>query len=124
MQALRFEGVVQSGMGEGSKMSAPTLNFDIRLARQGGFTKGLYVCRAVVSNQAYQGLLYYGVNSLSQVDCLEVYLFEYNGNAYGQTVAVEAGKYIRSEIVFSSKEALQAQIALDIIQAREFLKTS
>ena len=52
---------------------------------------------------------------------LEVHLFGYNGDLYGQRLNVEFHYKLRDEKKFSSYEALQQQISLDVEQARQLL---
>jgi riboflavin kinase / FMN adenylyltransferase len=51
---------------------------------------------------------------------LEVFLLGWSGNAYGQRVSVEFHHRLRDELALSSVEALKAQIALDVQQARDW----
>ena len=53
---------------------------------------------------------------------LEVYLFDFNGDLYGQTLDVAFIGWIRQEQKFASVEALQQAIAADVTQARDALK--
>lgn len=62
---------------------------------------------------------------------LEVHLFDYNGNLYGQTLHVRFVKRLRDEQRFDSVEALQQQLAKDKTMSieilhndEEFLKTA
>lgn len=54
----------------------------------------------------------------------EVYLLDWQGDLYGQTLAVKLKSFIRSEQKFSSLAALQAQIRLDCNAARKSLEMS
>lgn len=52
---------------------------------------------------------------------LEVFLFDYTGNLYGQRMAVEFVEKIRDELNFASLDALVVQIRDDEIRARNIL---
>jgi riboflavin kinase/FMN adenylyltransferase len=52
---------------------------------------------------------------------LEVHLFDFDGDLYGETLRVRLIDFIRPEKKFDGLDALQAQIALDCGQAREIL---
>ncbi len=52
---------------------------------------------------------------------LEVHLFDFAGDLYGETLRVRLIDYLRPEKKFDGLDALQAQIALDCDQAREIL---
>ena len=50
---------------------------------------------------------------------LEVHLFDFSGDLYGQNLEVCFGKYLRAEKKFQSLEELKQQITLDVCAARE-----
>ncbi|MEO3428324.1 bifunctional riboflavin kinase/FAD synthetase [Pelagibius sp. CAU 1746] len=52
---------------------------------------------------------------------LEVHLFDFAGDIYGETLRVRLMDFIRPEKKFDGLDALKAQIALDCGQAREIL---
>jgi riboflavin kinase/FMN adenylyltransferase len=52
---------------------------------------------------------------------LEVHLFDFDDDLYGETLRVRLIDFIRPEKKFDGLDALQAQIALDCGQAREIL---
>ncbi|NIA71164.1 bifunctional riboflavin kinase/FAD synthetase [Pelagibius litoralis] len=52
---------------------------------------------------------------------LEVHLFDFAGDLYGETLRVRLIEFLRPEKKFDGLDALQAQIALDCGQAREIL---
>jgi riboflavin kinase / FMN adenylyltransferase len=51
---------------------------------------------------------------------IEVHLFDWDGDLYGQKLAVHLEKFIRPETKFSSLEALKSQIQEDCIVAKVF----
>jgi riboflavin kinase/FMN adenylyltransferase len=52
---------------------------------------------------------------------LEVYLFDFSGDLYGQDIAVEFVGYIRGEERFASADALVARMHIDADAARIML---
>jgi len=52
---------------------------------------------------------------------LEVHLFDFEGDLYGQEVSVALHVFLRPEQKFAGLDALKAQIALDAVAAREVL---
>ncbi len=54
---------------------------------------------------------------------LEVHLFDYDGDLYGQEVAVALHAFLRAERKFGSFDELRAQIVTDAEQARVLLGT-
>ena len=53
---------------------------------------------------------------------LEVFLFDFSGDLYGQVVDVAFVGWIRGEEKFESVEALKQQMAADSRQARDVLR--
>jgi riboflavin kinase/FMN adenylyltransferase len=51
-----------------------------------------------------------------------VFLFDFDGELYGQTIDVAFIGWIRPEQKFSTVEALKRQMAADAVQARDALK--
>ena len=51
---------------------------------------------------------------------LEVHLFDFSGDLYGQPLEIRFRHHLRPEIQFPSFEALRVQIQRDVQQAREF----
>ena len=56
------------------------------------------------------------------IQLLEVHLFDFSQNIYGQMIEVEFCHKIRDEIKFPSFEALKAQIEQDVKQQKHFCK--
>jgi riboflavin kinase/FMN adenylyltransferase len=52
---------------------------------------------------------------------LEVNVFDFDGDLYGQDITVALIAYIRAEVKFSGLDALTAQIARDAAEARRLL---
>ena len=52
---------------------------------------------------------------------LEVWLFDFDGDLYGQTVETELVAYLRGEQTFADLDALKAQIDADAAAARAAL---
>lgn len=79
---------------------------------------GVYAVRVQVQGQEYPGALNLGfrptVAFSSPQMRLEVYLINFNGDLYGQTILVEWVKLVRTEKRFSGLPALRAQIARDV----------
>jgi riboflavin kinase/FMN adenylyltransferase len=51
---------------------------------------------------------------------LEVHLFDFSGDLYGQTIKVRFVKHLREEKKFASVEELRDQISKDVVEARKF----
>jgi len=72
----------------------------------------------------YDGVANFGIRPMFDAGAplLEVYLFDFAGDLYGQTIDVAFIGWIRHEQTFDSVEALKRQIAADSAQARDVLK--
>ncbi|SDX36734.1 bifunctional riboflavin kinase/FAD synthetase [Marinobacter mobilis] len=114
-------GKVIYGRQLGRQIGAPTAN--IRLKRQAPL-RGVYVVQAELPD----GRLCDGVANIGlrpTVDgrqpSLEVHLFDFAGTLYGQRLRVTFRHPLRDEVKFSSVDALKAQIAQDMVDARQWL---
>jgi len=113
----RLAGVVEAGQGRGAEAGARTANLNVALAVQAGVVPGLYRCRVTVLGQEHQGLLYYGINSLSHEDCLEVHLLNFSGELHGQMIEVFIGDFMRPPVQFATVDELKEQIKKDLADA-------
>ena len=52
---------------------------------------------------------------------LESYIFDFNGDLYGQHLSVGLIDYLRPEVKFNGLPALMDQMAIDCANAREIL---
>jgi len=105
-------GIVLKGKGKGEQTGLKTANLDINLAPN--LTEGLYTCQVNLRNKIYKGLLYYGYNSLSKSNCLEVHILNFNKNIYNQQITVEIKKYLRPPKKFKTIKELSRQIKKDL----------
>ncbi len=112
-----IEGTVNPGNQQGKKLGAATANLPLEAAKK--LPKGLYACSVRIgeSTAQYRGLLYYGYNSLSKLDCLEVHLFDFNANLYGERLNITTVRFLRRQKKFSDPKKLSEQIQKDIAKA-------
>jgi riboflavin kinase/FMN adenylyltransferase len=110
-----ISGIVLPGNSNGEKLGAKTANLDVSLAKD--LSKGLYSCRVDLDGVFYRGLLYYGINSLTNKDCLEVHILDFNGDIYGKNITVSTERYLRFPKKFKSVEKLSEQIKKDLAQS-------
>ncbi len=110
-----ISGTVLAGSNNGEKTGARTANLDLDLAK--GLAPGLYSCKVNLESAACRGLLYYGINSLTNKDCLEVHLLEFNGDLYGKNITISTERYLRFPKRFKSVEKLSEQIKKDLAQS-------
>jgi len=110
-----INGIVLAGNNNGEKVGARTANLDISLAKN--LAKGLYACKVDLDGIFYRGLMYYGINSITSKDCLEVHILEFNGDIYGKNIIVSTERYLRFPKKFKSVEKLSEQIKKDLSQS-------
>ena len=117
------EGVVQHGDKRGRTLGFPTLN--IPLGRHLEPARGVYAVqvrlpggaeRPGVANVGRRPTVAEGLESR-----IEAHLFDYDGDLYGQPVAVAFQAFLRPEQRFPGLDALRAQIAEDDRAARRLL---
>ncbi len=86
---------------------------------------GVYACRVRLPDGMKNGVCNIGyrptVNGDTSDVTLETYIFDYDGDLYGETLTVYLCKMLRKELRFSSMEELSSQIASDKKAAIEYL---
>jgi riboflavin kinase/FMN adenylyltransferase len=119
-----IDGRVQYGNQLGRTLGYPTAN--IHLRKRVSPVQGIFAVRVGLgeSECSWPGVASLGVrptvNRVSQ-PLLEVHLFDFEGDLYGQRMAVEFVAKLRDEQKFDGLEPLKAQMALDSNMAREVL---
>lgn len=118
-----LQGIVTSGNKLGRKKTVPTANL---IPEEGKVLPpfGVYAVMVQVKNKWYQAVGNLGVKptvSGNNPIGLEVWLFDYNGNLYGENLTAYFYEFQRPEKKFSSMEELKVQIEKDTIQAKEIL---
>lgn len=119
-----IEGKVEYGNQLGRTLGYPTAN--IHLQQRVSPIHGIFAVRVGLGEGAcsWPGVASLGVRpTVNQVSepLLEVHLFDFDGDLYGQRMAVEFVAKLRDEQKFDGLEPLQAQMALDAAMAREVL---
>lgn len=119
-----IEGKVEYGNQLGRTLGYPTAN--IHLQQRISPVHGIFAVRVSLGEGecSWPGVASLGVrptvNQVSQ-PLLEVHLFDFEGDLYGQRMAVEFVAKLRDEKKFDGLEPLKAQMASDSRLARELL---
>ena len=118
-----IRGVVAHGDKRGRTIGFPTAN--VALGRHLEPARGVYAVTVTLADGAvHRGVANIGrrptVNAGPE-SRLEVHLFDFAGDLYGQEIAVALHAYLRGEQKFAGLDALKAQIAVDVGQARALL---
>jgi riboflavin kinase/FMN adenylyltransferase len=114
-------GEVVHGEKRGREMGFPTAN--LRLAPACGLKHGIYAVRVGIGDARYDGVASFGRRPTfdNGAPLLEVFLFGFSGDLYGQVIDVALIGWIRAEEKFTSIDALMAQMNLDAERARDAL---
>jgi riboflavin kinase/FMN adenylyltransferase len=115
-------GDVLHGDKRGRELGFPTAN--MKLDASCGLKHGIYAVRVGIGDMRYDGVASFGVRPMFDggAPLLEVYLFDFDGELYGQTIDVAFIGWIRPEKTFDTIDALKRAMAADVRQARAALK--
>ncbi|MFV0395094.1 MAG: riboflavin biosynthesis protein RibF [Coprobacillaceae bacterium] len=86
---------------------------------------GVYATKVIISDKVYYGMTSIGYNPTFgdlQKPSLEVHIFDFDEDIYGEIISVEFVMLLRGEIRFTSKEALIEQLHKDQIDIQEYFK--
>ena len=115
-------GRVQHGNKIGRQLGVPTAN--VRMHRFRCPLQGVYTVLARFNGHEVQGISNVGVRPTvnGRLPVLEVHLFDWQEEIYGQLMQVEFLHFLRPEKRFEGLEALKTQIFLDIETARRWFE--
>jgi len=117
-------GRVVYGRQLGRQLGVPTAN--IRLQRYKAALEGVYAVRVSGLDRDYTGIANIGVRPTveGKEPLLEVHLFDFAGDIYGQLLSVTFCYKLRNEQKFDGLDALKTQIHADMVQARNYFETN
>jgi len=121
-----FSGKVVKGAMRGRTLGFPTANIQPEDPNKMIPAKGVYVVEFILSEGKFFGLMNIGLRPTFQdviEQVIEIYLFDFNKDIYGENADVKVIKKIRDEKKFNSKEELINQIEEDKKQTLEYLKS-
>jgi riboflavin kinase/FMN adenylyltransferase len=116
-------GIIERGLGLGKKLGYPTANVGYN-ARKLLPPEGVYACWAQVGGDERPGMMFVGQNHFNPVArwTVEVNLFDFDREIYGEEMVVYPTKYVRENRRFPSSDALVAQIEQDKKQILDILE--
>ncbi|MEZ2129423.1 MULTISPECIES: bifunctional riboflavin kinase/FAD synthetase [unclassified Sinorhizobium] len=118
-----IEAEVIGGEKLGRTLGFPTAN--MRLPPEAELKSGIYAVRfRLADGSLYDGVASYGRRPTvmeNGAPLLETYVFDFDGDLYGQICAVSLFGYLRPELKFDGLEALVEQIRRDEEEARALL---
>ena len=115
-------GEVIHGEKRGRELGYPTAN--IRLDNNCGLRHGIYAVRVDIAGVRHDGVASFGRRPMFDdgAPLLEVYLFDFDDDLYGQNIDVAFIGWIRQEQKFESIETLKRHMTADAAQARDALR--
>lgn len=128
-----FEGEVVHGDKMGRELGYPTANLKIANDEKIIPGDGIYAVYAGVGNRQwttgkindsrYKGMMSIGFRPTmdGKKRVIEVNIFDFDREIYGQTIRVYVKKYLRAEVKFNSIEELKTQIGEDKLESLKVL---
>lgn len=104
---LNISGIVVEGKHEARQLGYPTANIFLGNCK---LKKGVYICSARLGANEYPAMCYTG---FPNHNILEIHIFQFDKNIYGNKIDVRLYKHLRNPIKFVSLEQLQTQIRKD-----------
>ena len=119
---FKISGEVVKGDNRGKSIGFPTINIDM-----GEYIHpkcGVYAVSVLINgdSKAYQGVANLGVKPTFDgiEEVLEVHIFDFDKDVYGQQAEIEFLQYVREERKFESADELVEQIKQDCVTAKRY----
>ncbi len=112
-----FSGIVVKGNQLGRTIGYPTANIEIKNEFKLVPANGVYAVKVALKerSQVYKGMMNIGlrptVGGTKRV--IEVNIFDFDEDIYGEELTITLVKFLRSEIKFNGLDALKQQLAAD-----------
>ena len=120
-----IRGTVIHGDKRGRTIGVPTANIEMGDYMRPAY--GVYATRSrLPDGRVVDGVASLGVRPMYALETplLEVWLFDFDEDLYGQTLDTQLIGWLRGEETFDGLDALKTQIAADAVAARAVLKRS
>ncbi len=117
------KGIVIKGDQRGRTIGFPTAN--VQTPKGKALPLGVFAVNVDTANGNFKGMANVGPRPSFPNDppSLEVYLFDFNNDLYGQTLTVHFEAFIRAQKKFSGLEELKAQLEIDKGRAKRTFDT-
>ena len=123
-----FEGTVVEGNKLGRTIGYPTANLHIGSEEKLVPGNGVYAVTAVIDRdkenaRTLKGMMNIGFRPTvdGKKKLIEVNLFDFDGDIYGQAIQVQLHQYLRGEVKFNGLDELKAQLAQDKLSSMAIL---
>ena len=112
---FNLTGKVVKGDGLGKKINYPTANIFIEETYKIIPKDGVYLVETIIEDKLFNGMMNIGHRPTigTNVKSIEVHLFNFNEDIYGQVISIKMISKIRDEKKFSSIQALKEQLVKD-----------
>lgn len=122
----QFSGVVVKGKQIGRKLGFPTANIEVKENYKLIPANGVYAVRVNQNGRILGGMLNIGIRPTLDGThrTIEVHLFDFDADIYGEHLEIRLLKYLRPELKFESIDDLIQQIEIDKESALRFLTTA
>ena len=128
-----LHGIVVHGNQLGRKLGFPTANLQVNSPLKLIPSSGSYAVNVEIKDDSYDGMLNIGVrptvsstnaNKENFQQTIEVNIFNFNQDIYGEEITIKFIKLIRKEEKFDSLNDLKNQLVIDKHKAQELLLSS
>jgi riboflavin kinase / FMN adenylyltransferase len=118
-----LNGTVVHGDNRGTQIGFPTANIKPEHPNKVIPKKGVYAVKVKVENRYYQGMMNIGIRPTfdGTEQTIEVHLFDFDQDLYGNTIQVHFIERIRNEKQFSGVDELTEQLKADKLQSKQIL---
>jgi len=111
-----IEGIVVQGAKRGRELGYPTANLKINDDNKQIPKNGIYAVEVLCNKNIFQGMMSIGhnptVNDTNEI-FLEVNIFNFDKDIYGEKIKIRFVEYIREEVKFNSLEELTKKLDED-----------
>ncbi|MBE0647033.1 MAG: riboflavin kinase [Bacteroidales bacterium] len=117
-----ISGTVIKGNQLGRKLGYPTANLDLPDAGQFHHLTGVYAATVELESAIFPGMANIGFRPTLEKPSftVEVNIFDFNEDIYGQNISIRFLERIRDELRFNSLDELVRQMEKDEVECRGF----
>ena len=110
-----LEGNIISGDGIGKGINFPTANIKIDNSDKIIPKDGVYVAQAIIGNERYNGMVNIGYRPTvdGNSKTIEMHMFDFDDDLYGEVIQIIFIKRIRNEIKFDNLNELESKLNQD-----------
>lgn len=118
-----LNGFVVKGNQNGRKIGFPTANIQLPVHYKLIPQNGVYAVKVILKNKLYSGMLNIGYRPTFEGTnkSIEVHIFNFAEDIYGEEIEVQFINFIRHEQKFENPDALKLQLEKDAITAKTML---